>query len=298
MLTGDTLPTKGRAYICGHDVQRELGRVRQLLGYCPQVDPILELMTGRETLLLFARLRGCTHGEAAPRVTRLLEQVSLTAHADRIAGSYSGGNKRKLSLAVALIGVPAVIFLDEPSSGMDPLARRHMWDLIMHERSQRAVVLTSHSMEECEALCTRIGIMRNGQLRCLGGQQHLKSRFGTEYTLEVRCATHANHGGEEGAASAESAEPKESESESSTAKAIRTLLPGATLSDSHGAALTFSVPSDRFALADVFEAMEQHKEALCVQDYACSQPRLEEIFLALAADNDPRDATATESTEV
>merc|ERR1711907_788927 len=79
-----------------------------------------------------------------------------------------------------------VVFLDEPSSGMDPVSRRHMWDIITRERSLRSIVLTTHSMEECEALCTRIGIMTAGRLQCLGGQQHLKGKYGGGYTLEMR----------------------------------------------------------------------------------------------------------------
>ena len=121
-------------------------------------------------------------------VCSALSQVTLTPYADRVCGSYSGGNKRKLSLAIALVGSPAVVFLDEPSSGMDPVSRRHMWEIIMRERTLRSIVLTTHSMEECEALCTRIGIMTAGRLQCLGGQQHLKTKYGGGYMLELRVA--------------------------------------------------------------------------------------------------------------
>ncbi|CDQ99292.1 unnamed protein product, partial [Oncorhynchus mykiss] len=96
----------------------------------------------------------------------------------------SGGNKRKLSAAVALIGGPPVIFLDEPSTGMDPVARRLLWDAVTRTReSGKAIIITSHSMEECEALCTRLAVMVNGQFKCLGSPQHLKSKFGSGYTL-------------------------------------------------------------------------------------------------------------------
>merc|ERR1719453_231946 len=136
-------------------------------------------MTARETLYMFARLKNLPEPTIAETVDELLEKVTLTPYADRPCGSYSGGNKRKLSLAIALVGSPAVIFLDEPSSGMDPKSRRKMWDIIMKERTLRSIVLTTHSMEECEALCTRIGIMT-------AGQQHLKSKYGGGYTLELR----------------------------------------------------------------------------------------------------------------
>ena len=186
ILTGDYLPTSGEAAIDGCDVVSERKRVRERMGYCPQADPLLELMTARETLVMFARLKNIPEHAIPGVVRRLLDKVTLTPYADRVSGSYSGGNKRKLSLAIALVGSPAVVFLDEPSSGMDPVSRRHMWDIITKERSVRSIVLTTHSMEECEALCTRIGIMTAGRMQCLGGQQHLKTKYGGGYTLELR----------------------------------------------------------------------------------------------------------------
>ena len=112
----------------------------------------------------------------------------VTGWLSRCAGTYSGGNKRKLSTAIALVGNPSIVFLDEPTSGMDPGARRFLWNTVLQMvRGGQAVVLTSHSMEECEALCTRLGIMVNGQFKCLGSIQHLKNRFGSGYSLKIRC---------------------------------------------------------------------------------------------------------------
>lgn len=114
--------------------------------------------------------------------------MDLVDFADKQAGTLSGGNKRKLSVAIAMIGHPRVVFLDEPSTGMDPVARRYMWDVISALTTgagECSVILTTHSMEEAEALCTRIGIMVNGQLRCLGTSQHLKNRFGQGFELEI-----------------------------------------------------------------------------------------------------------------
>ena len=111
----------------------------------------------------------------------------VTCWLSRCAGTYSGGNKRKLSTAIALVGNPSIVFLDEPTSGMDPGARRFLWNTVLQMvRGGQAVVLTSHSMEECEALCTRLGIMVNGQFKCLGSIQHLKNRFGSGYSLTIR----------------------------------------------------------------------------------------------------------------
>ena len=99
----------------------------------------------------------------------------------------SGGNKRKLCTAIALVGDPPVVYLDEPTTGMDPVARRQLWQALCREREQGCcIVITSHSMEECEALCTRLAIMVGGSFRCIGSPQHLKNRFGSGYTVSAR----------------------------------------------------------------------------------------------------------------
>eukprot|EP01039_Chlorochromonas_danica_P018287 gene18287-21954_t len=114
--------------------------------------------------------------------------MDLLDHAGKISSSLSGGNRRKLSVAVATMHDPAVLFLDEPSTGMDPVARRFMWRVISRLSTRCSVMLTTHSMEEAEALCHRIGIMVNGQLRCLGSAQHLKNRFGRGVELTIKVA--------------------------------------------------------------------------------------------------------------
>jgi len=177
MLTGDESTTGGEAFVNGHSVLKELLQVQQSLGYCPQFDALFDELTAREHLQLYTRLRGVPWKDEARVVKWALEKLELSKYADKPAGTYSGGNKRKLSTAIALIGYPAFIFLDEPTTGMDPKARRFLWNLILDLiKTGRSVVLTSHSMEECEALCTRLAIMVNGRLRCLGSIQHLKNR--------------------------------------------------------------------------------------------------------------------------
>eukprot|EP00488_Nonionellina_sp_1-RS-2012_P002160 TRINITY_DN403_c0_g1_i1.p1 TRINITY_DN403_c0_g1~~TRINITY_DN403_c0_g1_i1.p1 ORF type:complete len:155 (+),score=47.36 TRINITY_DN403_c0_g1_i1:357-821(+) len=130
-------------------------------------------------------IKGLTRDKADEQVKVLLSALTLNKYKGRTAGTYSGGNKRKLSVAVSMIGNPPVIFLDEPSTGMDPVSRRHMWEFISTTMSGRCVILTTHSMEECEALCKRLGIMVNGQLRCIGKPQELKAKFGKGYQLDI-----------------------------------------------------------------------------------------------------------------
>lgn len=123
------------------------------------------------------------HGLLWPQ-QELIGKLDLSKHADKPSHTYSGGNKRKLSTAIALVGDPPIVFLDEPTTGMDPGSRRFLWSTLTSVmKSGRSIVLTSHSMEECEALCTRLAIMVNGQFKCIGSPQHIKSRFGEGYIV-------------------------------------------------------------------------------------------------------------------
>nr|XP_042904131.1 ATP-binding cassette sub-family A member 2 isoform X3 [Parasteatoda tepidariorum] len=187
MLTGDTNITAGDAFLKGFSIGRDLHKVQQYIGYCPQFDALYDELTAREHLILYSRFRGIPLKDEEKVIEWALKKLDLINYADKVVGTYSGGNKRKLSTAIALLGAPPVLFLDEPTTGMDPYTRRFLWDLIIElVQSGRSVVLTSHSMEECEALCTRLAIMVNGHFKCLGSIQHLKNRFGEGYCITIR----------------------------------------------------------------------------------------------------------------
>ena len=115
--------------------------------------------------------------------------MNLSQYENKLAGELSGGNKRKLSVGIAMIGKPPIIFMDEPSTGMDPVNKRFMWEVIARictTQKECSIILTTHSMEECEALCTRAGIMVGGRLRCLGSLTHLKAKFGDGYQVDLK----------------------------------------------------------------------------------------------------------------
>jgi ABC-type multidrug transport system ATPase subunit len=194
ILSGDIIPTLGGAFLGGYDILHEQRRVRRLLGYCPQFDALLDLLTVKEHLELFAAIKGVPAARLDSVVMKKMKEMELLQYSNKLAGSLSGGNKRKLSVAIAMIG-PAVkcVFLDEASTGMDPVARRAMLGTIARIASGQdtdgekpAIILTTHSMEECEALSNRVGIMVGGRLRCLGTLQHLKDRFGKGYTALIK----------------------------------------------------------------------------------------------------------------
>eukprot|EP00929_Paragymnodinium_shiwhaense_P115857 TRINITY_DN8500_c0_g1_i3.p1 TRINITY_DN8500_c0_g1~~TRINITY_DN8500_c0_g1_i3.p1 ORF type:complete len:2086 (-),score=492.32 TRINITY_DN8500_c0_g1_i3:221-6478(-) len=189
MLTGAVLPSGGKAYLANNEIVEKQWQVRRLLGYCPQHDALLDRLTVREHLVLFGRIKGIPLTLLQQYCDRMMKELSLAPHVDKMAMTLSGGNKRKLSLAIALMNSPPLVMLDEPSTGVDPAARRLMWDVISTVSTgprASSVMLTTHNMEEAEALCTRIGIMVGGKLRCLGSNQHLKARFGGGYQLEAR----------------------------------------------------------------------------------------------------------------
>ncbi|XP_065635270.1 ABC transporter A family member 1 [Quercus suber] len=189
MLSGEESPTDGTAFIFGKDIRSNPKAARRHIGYCPQFDALLEFLTVREHLELYARIKGLPEYRIDDVVMEKLVEFDLLKHADKPSFSLSGGNKRKLSVAIAMIGDPPIVILDEPSTGMDPLAKRFMWEVISRlstRRGKTAVILTTHSMNEAQALCTRIGIMVGGRLRCIGSPQHLKTRFGNHLELEVK----------------------------------------------------------------------------------------------------------------
>ncbi|XP_076468710.1 phospholipid-transporting ATPase ABCA3-like [Babylonia areolata] len=265
MLTGDVMVTDGDASVWQHSVKSDIRVVQANMGYCPQFDGLIDQMTGRETLVMYARMRGVPSSNIEIIVDNLINLLMLETHADKMTMHYSGGNKRKLSMGIALVGGPAVILLDEPSTGIDPAARHHLWNVLSEVRdSGRTLVLTSHSMEECEALCTCIAIMVNGEFKCLGSPQHLKSKFGQGYTLVVKMATDDN-------GQLVSKEPLVS--------AIFSKFPGTQKFDDHQGYVHFQVPDASVPLSEVFETMESAKDTLGVEDYSVHQTTLEQIFL-------------------
>uniref|UniRef100_A0A8C7U3C1 P-type phospholipid transporter n=1 Tax=Oncorhynchus mykiss TaxID=8022 RepID=A0A8C7U3C1_ONCMY len=266
MLTGDSIVTSGEAFLAGKSILREIDEVHQNMGYCPQFDAINDLLTGREHLEFYAVLRGVPEKEVCEVAEWGIRKLGLVKYVDKAAGSYSGGNMRKLSTAMALIGGPPVVFLDEPTTGMDPKARRALWNCIHSViKEGRSVVLTSHSMEECEALCTRMAIMVNGRFRCLGSVQHLKNRFGDGYTIILRVA---------------GPDPDLPP----VMKFIESKLPGSTLKEKHRNMLQYQLSSSLTSLAHIFSILAKNKDLLRIEDYSVSQTTLDQVFVNFAKD--------------
>merc|ERR1719419_745946 len=274
MLTGDETPSKGEAFIWSTQLSKSRRNFLKQIGYCPQFDSIIPQLTGLELLSLMCRLRGVPANRINNEVRRWTNFLGIQQYIKRESGSYSGGNKRKLNVAMALVGEPQLIFLDEPSTGVDPVARRNLWKIIQKiQMNGQSIVLTSHSMEECEALCDRLAIMVNGQFQCFGTTTHLKNKFALGFTILTKLKVSGP------------LEDRDDEQLVSMLKDFVTSnLPNVEVKDEHKGYVHFHVQSPSTAWSTLFRVMEDVKNDLApaLEEYSISQTTLEQVFLNFA----------------
>lgn len=180
MLSCLTRPSEGDALLNGKSILHDSAGVKSIIAVSPQETAVAPLLSVRENLALMAGIHGMTKAETAAKIAELSERLGLDTVLSRKAGKLSGGWQRRLSIAMALISDPEILFLDEPTLGLDVLARSELWDLIRSLKGRMTIVLTTHYMEEAEALSDRTGIMKNGRLIALGTPAEIKARAGTE----------------------------------------------------------------------------------------------------------------------
>lgn len=176
MLCCLTKPSGGNAYLNGHNVICEANKVKSLIGVSPQETAVAQNLTVKENLALMCGVHGFSKENTASKIAALTDQFDLHAILNKKAGKLSGGWQRRLSIAMALTSEPEILFLDEPTLGLDVIARSELWDTIRALKENTTIILTTHYMEEAEALSDRIGIMKNGRLLALGTADELKAR--------------------------------------------------------------------------------------------------------------------------
>ena len=185
MLTGLIHSSGGSVSLFGDDVFQDMDTARKTMGVCPQHDVLFDLLTPEEHMDIFYEFKGADKSNKKQEIKSLLEDIGVADKGKNLAYQLSGGNKRKLSVAIALCGGSKFVLLDEPTSGLDLQARRQLWNMLRNEKKDRIILLTTHYMDEADILGDRIGIMTAGRMTCLGSSMFLKNRFGVGYVMTI-----------------------------------------------------------------------------------------------------------------
>nr|QUF59433.1 ATP-binding cassette transporter Abca5 [Brachionus angularis] len=270
LITLEQKPDAGQIKICNKPLNmKNLNTFYQNAGICPQHDPFWPEITLREHLSLYAAIKKIPEHLILRTCSDYMNMLGITEHADKKSKNLSGGTKRKLSFAISIFASPNVVLLDEPSTGLDPQAKRTFWNVIskIFSNQNKSAILTTHSMEEAEALCQRIGIVVKGELKCLGSSQYLKEKFGMGYTLEAKI---------------------KNTNEQEFSRFVDELFFGyAKLSESFSNRFVYNVSKEGLkSLAYVFQNLEKAKLDGLLEEYSFSQCTLEQIFIKFAKEQD------------
>ncbi|XP_034666674.1 ATP-binding cassette sub-family A member 17 [Drosophila subobscura] len=272
MIAANLALDGGSIRIDGIDIRKDEVGYRHRFGYCPQYDALNKFMTAEQCLHYMAMLRGLSSTSEGPssvkeNVKYWLEKMHLTKYQQVQVRHYSGGTKRKLLAAMAMIGSPTLVLLDEPTTGVDPISRRFLWQCIKEFQGQeRTVVLTSHSMDECEELCNRLAIMANGKFKCLNNICALKRLSGFTIKLKMRQDTETE------------------ENVDTITNTLKAQFEGLELRENHAGTLTYFVSTQENLVywSKVFRITEDHltdRLGHLVADYSLNECTLEDIFL-------------------
>ncbi|KAL9833695.1 LOW QUALITY PROTEIN: cholesterol transporter ABCA5 [Geothlypis trichas] len=278
MLVGEIEPTSGQV-LMGDDslgLSSEDDSVK-FVGYCPQTNPLWPDITLQEHFEIYGAIKGMSQADVKEVIKRIADVLDLTDHLQKTTKKLGMGLKRKLCFALSMLGNPRVTLLDEPSTGMDPKAKQHMWRAIRaaFKNKERAAILTTHYMEEADAVCDRVAILVSGQLRCIGTVQHLKSKFGRGYFLEMKLR--------------ETADVQQVEYLQSQ---ILHIFPNAIRQESFASILAYKIPKeDVQSLSHSFSKLEEVKHAFNIEDYSFSQATLEQVFVELAKEQEEEDSS-------
>jgi len=185
IIAGVLEPTSGRVLVKGMDPRES--KIRRIIGYCPQEPALYEELTGYENMMFYARIYDINEDFARKRINEMLQLVGLENESKRLVRKYSGGMKKRLSLAIALLPDPGILVLDEPTTGMDPSVRRVIWDLIVKLKKEgKTILLATHYMEEADILSDRVAIMNEGRIIAEGTPEELKTKYGPKSVIEIQ----------------------------------------------------------------------------------------------------------------
>jgi len=253
--------TSGSVRLNDTEIDKNLFDIFQKVGVCPQYNCLYTNLTVREHLELFGKIKGLEGKDLDDSVDYFMQSVKLK-ESGKQAGILSQGNKRKLCFANALVGGPSILFLDEPSTGLDPIAKKYLWHTLnqtLHAK-KASITFTTHSIAEAESLCHKIGIMVNGKYVCLGSTQHLKNKYGSGYKITLKKVI-------------DNPASLEAYMEECFGNAVAKLV------DSNGLNETYQIPLLNFSFQKSFKYLDQIKEEGKILDFSISNTTLEQIFL-------------------
>ncbi|CAG2106637.1 unnamed protein product, partial [Medioppia subpectinata] len=270
MITGIYPPSSGKILVNGYDVSTATREARKSIGYCPQENILFNDLSVEQHLQLYAVLKDIPSDKIGSEITRVLTIIRLSDKRHWKSSLLSGGMKRKLSLGIAIIGTTEVLILDEPTSGMDPEARRAIWDVLQHVRREKTILLTTHYMEEADILGDRIAIMSEGVLKCCGSPMFLKKRFGAGYHLRIAKTDNYN--------------------KESVDTTLKKYLPDSRLQSEINTEVIYSLESDdrskqtdKNIFPKLFDELESRKQELGFNSFGITVTTMEDVFLKVGS---------------
>lgn len=287
MLSGLYPASSGEATIFGRSLRTEMPEIRKSMGLCQQYDVLYDELTVKEHLTFFATMKSIPTKNVASEVRRKLKETGLGEKADVNTKSLSGGQKRKLSVAIALLGSSKMVILDEPTSGLDPYSRRSILSLLLSNRQYRTVegkiqkrvlILTTHFLDEADLLGDRIAIMADGQLCCVGSSMFLKRHYGSGYNLTLVTASGFHLHGSDG---------DNVQDHRGVLSHIQSVIPEAKVASTFGAEVIIQLPvSASRHFPRILRDLDENLSTWCIQDYGISVTTLEAVFLSIARERE------------
>lgn len=260
IMSGVFAPTSGYMYLNGQNITKDIGKVQHYLGFCPQSNILFDQLTVREHIIFFALMKGYPTKDVEKEVLRYVDRLGFRDKMDAEVSTLSGGMKRKVSLAVALCGGSQIVYCDEPTSGIDPMARRMIWDLLRQEKNNRTILLSTHFMDEADVLADRVAILSEGRIKSFGSPLFLKNAYHTGYILHCEKGPRCD--------------------ENKVVRLLKTHVPNITTFNNVATELSFKLDA---AYSSKYESilrdLENNMAKLGLLGLGISQSTLEEIFL-------------------
>ena len=284
MLTGCLEATSGSVLLRGPSGLQDTRLGRVPIGFCPQYDVLWPSLTVYETMCVYAQIKGLSLSEMDAAIDKMIESLEMTSKKHYLTGSLSGGQKRRLCVANALIGECKIVFLDEPTSGMDPFSRRALWSLIKEYQPGRCIVFTTHYMDEADILGDTVAVLSHGSLRVSGSPLFLKRRFGCGYTLSVLLPQIGT------------SDTQQSVEE--VMSTVRKHVPSASVVMQEGQEVIINLSAASFtSFPNMLLSLDESRQASKIRDYGISLTSLDEVFMRIEDDGNAKPPPAAAIAE-